>query len=212
MKIMAGDRVFGVGTTGSGKSYLFRRLLCRLPDVIVVDPKHGFEWEKSPMKYGKGVITTDFREVVKHIGPEPIIYRPSLAECAAGIPWFWIWVWERANCRVYVDEVQPITRPTQVPYEMARCIQMGRSKNIGVWCGTQRPARVPASPASASRPSCRPRKQTPRRGPTSGVESWRARYGPRRIPHAKKMTGTCSLSGGIPSRCPSAPLRGAFNV
>ena len=55
MKIMAGDRVFGVGTTGSGKSYLFRRLLCRLPDVIVVDPKHGFEWEKSPMKYGKGV-------------------------------------------------------------------------------------------------------------------------------------------------------------
>ena len=143
MNIKAGDRAFIVGTTGSGKSYLSRRLLCRLPDVIVVDPKHGFEWENSKMKYGKGVITSDFREVVKHIGPEPIIYRPSLSECAAGIPWFWIWVWERANCRVYVDEVQPITKPTQVPYEMARCIQMGRSKNIGVWCGTQRPARVP---------------------------------------------------------------------
>lgn len=138
MNIKAGDRVFIVGTTGSGKSYLSEFLLSARKDVVVVDPKGSFEF-----KTRKGVITSDFREVVKHIGPEPLIYRPSLGECAAGIPWFWIWVWHRENTLVYVDEVASITKPTTIPPEFARCIQQGRSKHIGVWCGTQRPARVP---------------------------------------------------------------------
>lgn len=136
--VRAGDRAFFVGTTGSGKTHLAEKLLSDRKDVIVVDPKHGFEW-----KTRRGVITSDFREAVRHPGPDPLIYRPSLAECAAGIPWFWVWVWARENTLVYVDEVTAITKPTTIPYEFARCIQMGRSKNIGVWCGTQRPARVP---------------------------------------------------------------------
>lgn len=142
ISIRAGDRCFIVGTTGSGKTYLARKLLSPQSDVIVVDPKHGFEWESVP-KHGGGVITSDFREVVRHEGPAPLIYRPSLSECSVGIPWFWVWIWSRENTIVYVDEVSAITKPTTIPYEFARCIQMGRSKNIGVWCGTQRPARVP---------------------------------------------------------------------
>lgn len=141
--IKSGDRVFIVGTTGSGKSYLAERLLAPQPDVVIVDPKHGFEWRSVKSTHGKGVVTSDFREVVAHTGPAPLIYRPSMAECAAGIPWFWVWVWQRTNTLVFVDEVQPITKPVQIPYEFARCIQMGRSKSISVWCATQRPARVP---------------------------------------------------------------------
>lgn len=140
--IKAGDRAFIVGTTGSGKTYLAEKLLSPLPDVVIVDPKHGFEWSGTP-KHGKGVVLTDFRDVVRHEGPDPLIYRPSLAECAAGIPWFWVWVWHRQNTKVYVDEVAAITKPTTIPWEFARCIQMGRSRKIGVWCATQRPARVP---------------------------------------------------------------------
>jgi hypothetical protein len=141
ISIRAGDRCFIVGTTGSGKTYLAEKLLSVRADVVVVDPKHGFEWETHT--YGKGVTTEDFREVVRHEGPAPLIYRPSLSECALGIPWFWVWVWNRTNTIAYVDEVTAITTPTKIPYEFARCIQMGRSKQIGVWCGTQRPARVP---------------------------------------------------------------------
>ena len=110
---------------------------------MVVDPKHGFTWEKQTPKYGKGVITSDFRVVVAHVGPEPLIYRPSLAECAKGIPWFWAWVWYRENTTVYVDEVSSITKPLNPPVEFARCIQQGRSKHISVWCGTQRPSKIP---------------------------------------------------------------------
>lgn len=143
INIKAGDRAFFVGTTGSGKTTLARKLLAPAKDVVVVDPKHGFTWEREKLPYGKGVITSDFRQVMAHEGPEPLIYRPSLAECAAGLPWFWRWVWLRQNTLVYVDEVSSITKPVNPPVEFARCIQQGRSKQISVWCGTQRPAKIP---------------------------------------------------------------------
>lgn len=141
IRIKPGDRAFIVGTTGSGKTYLASLLLRPRPDVVVIDPKHQFELTGSA--HGKAVVTEDFREVVKHQGPGPLIYRPSLAECAQGIPWFWVWIWFRENTLVYVDEVAAITKPVTIPPDFARCIQQGRSRNIGVWCGTQRPARVP---------------------------------------------------------------------
>src|SRR5688572_28829255 len=128
--IKAGDRCFLVGTTGSGKTHLAEKLLRGLNDVVIVDPKHQFEF-KGPTTYGKAVITEDFREVVRHEGPGPLIYRPSLKECSDGIPWFWIWVWGRENTRVYVDEVTSITKPVNIPWEFGRVLTQGRSKNIG---------------------------------------------------------------------------------
>ena len=136
MNIRRGDRVFVVGTTGSGKTTLAQSLLAPQRDVVIVDPKHMFEMKGA-------TIAKDFRELMRWPGPAPIIYRPTLPECKTGLPWFWGWLWERQRTIAYVDEVMAITPPTKLPDLFAMCVQMGRQKEIGVWCATQRPSRIP---------------------------------------------------------------------
>lgn len=152
IEIMPSDRVFIVGTTGSGKSTLAQRLLARRKYLVVLDPKHQFSLDNTPKKTSKVnsksdnadvLITSDLKECYKWESPKPIIYRPSLMECDAGLPQFWSWIWGRGNTLVYVDEVLRITPPVNIPRGFATCIQMGRSRDIGIWCATQRPARIP---------------------------------------------------------------------
>ena len=143
MRIRRGDRVFIVGTTGSGKTTLAEVLLRPQRDVVILDPKHMFEMDGA-------TITTDFAELARWPGPAPVIYRPTLPECRTGLPWFWAWIWGRGHTIAYVDEVMAITPQTKLPDMFAMCVQMGRQKEIGVWCATQRPSRIPVPLLSES--------------------------------------------------------------
>jgi energy-coupling factor transporter ATP-binding protein EcfA2 len=141
------ERCFLVGTTGSGKTTLATSLLARANHTVVLDPKHGFGPPKGRAKADQQdetrVITDDPKTVTRHEGPEPIVYQPPLWVCQS-LDWFWDWVWWREQTILYIDEVAMVIPSAQrLPNGLARLIQQGRQRGIGVWNATQRPSRIP---------------------------------------------------------------------
>lgn len=57
------------------------------------------------------------------------------------------WAYSRGNLTLYIDEILPlVTRLSGAVWQssdMAQVIQMGRTRNVGLWISTQRPARIP---------------------------------------------------------------------
>lgn len=138
IRIKRSDRVLFTGATGSGKSTIARFLVEYLPYFVIVDPKH--EWKEGPLT---AIITSKAETLLDWPDTFQVIYRPSIADQEAGLPDFWNVVWHIGNVGVLLDELVTITPPTQAPLGMRRAYQMGRSRGIGVWGITQRPARVP---------------------------------------------------------------------
>jgi hypothetical protein len=141
------DRLFIVGATGTGKTTLATIMLAPLTHIVVIDPKWHFSFHNPPFvrkpKHGDPLVTSDLRKAERWDSPAPIVYRPEEGECSAGCPAFWRWIWDRENTIVFVDEVTLISRPYDLPSGYKRCVQQGRSRTIGVWSCTQRPAKVP---------------------------------------------------------------------
>ena len=110
-QILRNDRVFIVGTTGSGKTTLAKAMLFGLPNVVILDPKHTFRLPET----WRHEIVSDMPELTRFKGPQTIIYRPSLEAMDAMIDSrvpdpFFNWVFERGNTYLYVDEVLRVTR------------------------------------------------------------------------------------------------------
>jgi hypothetical protein len=156
INIQRNDRVLFVGKTGSGKTTTAATLLARLPWVVVLDPKHQFVWSMNVSKSAShslppNIILTDLKEAERIAEPYPIIYRPNKYECKTGCEAFWSWIFWRENTIVYVDEVMAVIRNAQaLPDMYMQCVQMGRSRNIGVWSTSQRPTRIPQNLISES--------------------------------------------------------------
>ena len=143
MKVKRSDRLFIVGQTGSGKSYLARELLNRTDYVVVVDPKHMFSWEAGK-QYDD--IYTSVKELDQHWeGPAAAIYRPSQAELYAGCNALFAWAWKQGNILVYIDEAYDLMVGGRSGYWLQKCMKQGRQKRLGIWCGSQRPAFVDLS-------------------------------------------------------------------
>lgn len=141
--IKRGQRVLFVGQTGSGKTVLASTLLKSTDYVVVVDPKHMFTW-------GHGPRFDDVYETVAELdrewkGPAAAIYRPSIGEMRAGCPAFFQWAWNQGSILVYIDEVFDLMVGGTAGAWLTKCYKQGRQKNLSVWAGTQRPARVDLS-------------------------------------------------------------------
>lgn len=148
IRIRRNDRVLFVGKTGCGKTTTATILLAPLPFLVVLDPKHQFEWSTNVMKLSprlsnQTLTTHRLSEAIKWESSYPIIYRPSRTECKTGCEAFWEWINWRENCIVFVDDVIGVCPTVNMPDGYLQAVQMGRGKNIGVWSATQRPARIP---------------------------------------------------------------------
>jgi adenylate kinase family enzyme len=142
ISIKPSEHVTFMGTTGSGKTVLARRLLETLDRVIVIDPKHeyraeGFErafrmphfWERS------------FR----------LIWRPRRSDDERLADMLYR-LFRKKHLTVYVDELTSITDLfPKTTDQLSDMIRTGREPEVTLWSSYQRPVWVPRWFISESR-------------------------------------------------------------
>lgn len=152
-RIRLGERIYFVGHTGSGKTTLaqamLERLIPRRIPIVVIDPKGEFQpsigqgWEiRDDLPWNWERITASRRRP-KHLR---IIIRPEfLADHRkdARLNTIYARIYDRKGTLVYLDEIQRLTREHLSAPELARLVQMGRSRRVSVWGSTLRPSGIP---------------------------------------------------------------------
>lgn len=150
--IPTNKHVLVCGMTGTGKSFLCENYLRTYDYVVKLDTK-GETDERRMM----GVSPWDGLEenvdftVVRHfeelddVETPKIIYVPDYDEQTLdNFNVFLRWVFERQNTILWIDELLSLGTASSYPKELGRIMTQGRSKNVGVWCCTQRPSGIPS--------------------------------------------------------------------
>lgn len=157
---LAGDRrLLIVGKTGSGKSFLARYLLKQMEAagyrVVIVDPKIDWMVEKRedgtrvqrPYSEAKGkrpgtvdnpVLIIDFK-----FHPEYRVMIIHPVEWSDALGDFLRDILHEGNTIIYFDEGTQLVSANFVPIDFNIIESQGRSRDVGVWYGTQRSVRIP---------------------------------------------------------------------
>lgn len=138
-----------IGKTGSGKSYTARYLLKLMRQagwrVVIIDPKKDWQGKGDDKRAydekGKGSI--DHPVLVKEFNPylyvqiiHPVVWDKWLAN-------FLMQIMYTGNTIIYFDEGTQLVHANFVPMEFKVIVTQGRSVNVAVWYGTQRPVGIP---------------------------------------------------------------------
>ncbi len=131
--ISSDERVCLIGKTGSGKTYLARKLLLKQKRVLIYDPRDGLDdWDTD----------TDSANTVNRIKDDDA-FRIRIVEEDRFLTLLES-VLVRGDVLVYIDEIYGITTgPTAYPKILRDIWTRGRSLNIGAWGATQRPKMIP---------------------------------------------------------------------
>lgn len=148
-----GQRVFSVGHTGTGKTWLMMRLIeesvpPRLP-VVVIDPKGllevnaGSDWEivDDLPRHWERLIRN--RKRPRHLR---LIVRPDFYEDMRRnetLNSVYARIFAAQKCLVYLDEIQALCYNSRASSALARLVQQGRQPKISVWGSTLRPSGIP---------------------------------------------------------------------
>ena len=150
--IPTNSHVLVCGGTGSGKSYLAERYLAGYKYVIKLDTKDETGERRAankPAWYGLTenkdyTVITNFDDL-DDVETDKIIFVPDYYDQTEELfNRFFDWVFLRQNTIVWVDELMGIATSYKAPRSLMRCYTQGRSKNIGIWGCSQRPAGIPA--------------------------------------------------------------------
>lgn len=151
--IRGDQRLYFLGKTGSGKTFLARHLLKLMFlagwRIVIVDPKHdwmgrvdqrvkfggpGTSWKLGTVDHPVLVNSFDRRLRVQIF--QPVEWDASCDVFAAG-------VMRAGNTIIYFDELTQLVSANSVPKQFKILWTQGRSINVGAWCGTQRPVSIP---------------------------------------------------------------------
>lgn len=139
------------GMTGTGKSYLAEKYLTGYDYVVKLDTKDETgERRKKGQSAWDGLEEGKDFSVVRSIDglddceTDKIIYVPSFDEQDENtFNEFFRWCFMRENTLIWIDELMSIGTSMRYPKELGRVYTQGRSKNVGIWACTQRPAGIP---------------------------------------------------------------------
>lgn len=138
------------GSTGTGKSFLCENYLRGYDYVIKIDTKNETEerynmgvspWAGLTEGYDFSVVY-DLEEL-PYIETKKIIFVPPFDFSIEDYNRLFFWIFTRKNTIVWIDELMSFTSAHSYPIELKRLMTQGRSKNIGMWCCTQRPSGIP---------------------------------------------------------------------
>ncbi len=123
-----------IGKTGSGKSYLVKKLIEKKKRLLVYD---------TMCEYKYGVVFEDRRKFIEfwrriYIHPYRLIYRP-LNDPASEIDEIAEAVYLLGDTCFVLEEVTAYCSEHQISDQLAHIIQRGRHKNIELIATTQRP-------------------------------------------------------------------------
>ena len=149
--IPTNKHVLVCGMTGTGKSYLCEQYLSRYEYVVKLDTK-----DETTERQLEGVSAWDGLEenkdftIIRNIDEldevetKKIIYAPPYDEQnEETFNRFFKWCFDRGNTIVWVDELMSIGTVHKYPRELGRLMTQARSKNVALWCCTQRPSGIP---------------------------------------------------------------------
>lgn len=138
IEIQLNERVYIVGKTKSGKTFLARHLMRPVKRLVVIDPKNGLkdwgleEWNSETIK-----VFEDGGDIQLRVGPEP---GRDLTEYWNDI--FWT-IYEVGNCVVYIDEIYLLAEGNKYPQALKFIWTTGRERDIGAFSISQRPRYIP---------------------------------------------------------------------
>lgn len=136
LRVKNGARGAIIGQTGTGKSFLARRLLPKNGPLAIIDPKRQFECDLPVFESVKAI---HFRR------PKRFIYRPKPEEFLdlSRLSEVYKYCYEKGGFFVYTDDAVGVIDRNKYPQYLAICYQMGRQKGLTMLSSFQRPARVP---------------------------------------------------------------------
>jgi hypothetical protein len=150
MSITKADRVIVVGKTGSGKTYLSRKLLAPVSNLVIIDSKGTLgEWAIKDDPIIRLQKRLGFRDEDGRIR-----YIPPAGTRAATRLWYHDLLqvaYNEGDCIVYIDELFAVAPPnTDPPPALTTLYTRGRERRAGVWSCTQRPTWIPLFALSES--------------------------------------------------------------
>lgn len=144
-RVPRGDRLFIVGTTGSGKTKLSERLVPMLGRYLLVhDGKGRIEWPGFHRHEQLHTLMSDRYPWLLYRPTHDAVHNPDAAEP------FYEFAYRRGETVVYTDEVRTIAKGDVWPVWYHACQTRGRELGVTMVNGTQRPSRIPLELLSES--------------------------------------------------------------
>lgn len=150
--IPTNKHVLVCGMTGTGKSFLCENYLRTYDYVVKLDTKNEtderYREGRSPwdgLEEGRDFVVCRKLEELDEVDANKIIFVPDYDDQTIDTyNMFFRWIFERENTMLWIDELMSLGTANSYPKELGRLLTQGRSKNIGVWCCTQRPSGIPS--------------------------------------------------------------------
>jgi len=139
------EHVFIDGMTGTGKTWIARKLHAFDPYVVVHDTKGTFEWPEVPKDQ---LIMVRTLKALSRVNPKrhsKVIYRPHLEELNQdAYALFYRWAYLSGHWRVITDELMEVCdNPFKYALYLKGIWTRGRELGITSTSCTQRPTGVP---------------------------------------------------------------------
>ena len=133
------DKKIIFGVSGSGKSYLTKKLCLNYSRLIIIDPLEEYSNKDNPIS----VLCKDFVSLLIYVRDNSEKFRVSLIDNSLEMSEkIFKLAWELGNITIVIEEVDMICSPSFIGAEFANVIKRGRHKQVNIIANSRRPSEV----------------------------------------------------------------------